>query len=218
MQESRKILTPEQRRKQRHEEMRETILEVAREMMRAEGAGALSWNEIARRVGLKPPSLYVYFDDKMAIYDALFRRGYEQYGALMAEVVEANPPGWGALRAAAEAHFQFCLQNPDLFQIMFERPIPGFEPSPESLRVSFGALEKGQRHFAEMISVEEIEPDLPPEQAFDLWIALEHGLIAQHLANQPELPMGEGRFGSLIPAAMDLFKAAWGRKGDTDDD
>lgn len=215
MQESREILTPEQRRKHRHEEMRETILEVAREMMRAEGAGALSWNEMARRVGLKPPSLYVYFDDKMAIYDALFRHGYEQYGALMAEVVEANPPGWGALRAAAEAHFQFCLENPDLFQIMFERPIPGFEPSPESLRVSFGELEKGQRHFAKMISVEEIEPDLPPEQAFDLWIALEHGLTAQHLANQPELPMGEGRFGSLIPAAMDLFKAAWGRKDET---
>lgn len=216
MQESREILTPEERRKQRHEEMRETILEVAREMMGAEGAGALSWNEIARRVGLKPPSLYVYFDDKMAIYDALFRQGYEQYGALMAEVVEKESPGWGALRAAAEAHFRFCLENPDLFQIMFERPIPGFEPSPESLRVSFGELEKGRRHFAEMISVEEIEPDLPTEQAFDLWIALEHGLTAQHLANQPDLPLGEGRFGSLIPAAMDLFKAAWGREGGED--
>lgn len=217
MQESREILTPEQRREQRHEEMREMILEVAREMMSAEGAGALSWNEIARRVGLKPPSLYVYFDDKMAIYDALFRHGYEQYGAVMAEVVESKPPGWEALRAAVEAHFQFCLENRDLFQIMFERPIPGFEPSAESLRVSFGELEKGKRHFAQMIAVEEIEPHLSTERAFDLWIATTHGITAQHLANQPDLPLGEGRFGSLIPAAMDLFRAAWGRKDDTDD-
>jgi hypothetical protein len=36
-----------------------------------------------------------------------------------------------------------------------------------------------------------------------------HGLTALHMANEPELPVGSGRFGSLIPAALALFRAAW---------
>jgi hypothetical protein len=36
-----------------------------------------------------------------------------------------------------------------------------------------------------------------------------HGLAAMHLANEPHLPMGEGRFGSLIPAAISVFEKAW---------
>jgi hypothetical protein len=36
-----------------------------------------------------------------------------------------------------------------------------------------------------------------------------HGLTALRMANEPELPVGSGRFGSLIPAALALFRAAW---------
>lgn len=46
-------------------------------------------------------------------------------------------------------------------------------------------------------------------QARDLFLAMMHGLTALHMANEPELPVGSGRFGSLIPAALALFRAAW---------
>ncbi len=42
-----------------------------------------------------------------------------------------------------------------------------------------------------------------------------HGITAQHMANEPELPVGEGRFGSLLPAALDLLKRAWGGENTT---
>ena len=190
--------------------MRADILTVAREMMQAEGAGALSWNAIARRLGMKPPSLYVYFDDKMAIYDALFHLGWELYGEQMEQSFDDSALGWEALRRGMEAHFQFCIDNPDLFQIMFQRPIPGFVPSEESLALSFGQLERGRQLFAEMVAVEEIELGMPLERAFDLWIATLHGLTAQHLANEPHLPLGQGRFGGLIPAALEMYKSFWG--------
>jgi hypothetical protein len=38
------------------------------------------------------------------------------------------------------------------------------------------------------------------------------------MANEPELPIGEGRFGSLIPAALDLLKKAWGHNTDSSQD
>ena len=36
-----------------------------------------------------------------------------------------------------------------------------------------------------------------------------NGLTALHMANEPDVPIGSGRFGSLIPAALALFRAAW---------
>jgi hypothetical protein len=48
------------------------------------------------------------------------------------------------------------------------------------------------------------------DQALDLTIAMAHGLTAQHLANEPHLAVGNGRYGSLIPQAVAVFKAAWG--------
>jgi hypothetical protein len=53
--------------------------------------------------------------------------------------------------------------------------------------------------------------DLQEEQITDLVIAIMHGLTALHIANQPHLPVGEGRFGALIPAVMSLLDKAWSK-------
>ncbi|MFQ6029141.1 MAG: TetR/AcrR family transcriptional regulator, partial [Dehalococcoidia bacterium] len=68
-----KILTPTERRERNRQEVISNALEIARLLMRENGVAALSFNEIARRLGMKPPSLYAYFSSKMAIYDGLFR-------------------------------------------------------------------------------------------------------------------------------------------------
>jgi hypothetical protein len=54
--------------------------------------------------------------------------------------------------------------------------------------------------------------DLPPEQLADLVIAISHGLTALHMANQPHLPLGQGRFGALIPAALSVLDKAWSKQ------
>src|SRR4051794_34336603 len=44
--------------------------------MTEHGVGGLSLGEVARRMGMRTPSLYVYFDAKNAVYDAVFARGW----------------------------------------------------------------------------------------------------------------------------------------------
>ncbi len=51
------------------------ILDIARDVMTEEGVNGLSLAEVARRLGVQPPSLYKYFPSLMAIYDALVPRG-----------------------------------------------------------------------------------------------------------------------------------------------
>jgi AcrR family transcriptional regulator len=189
--------------------VRQSILDAAREIMRSDGVGALSLGEVARRVGMKTPSLYTYFESKHALYDALFLRGIRLYRERLAGIT-ANHPSWETrFEAAIADYLQFADEHPDLYSLVFERPVPGFVPSPESLAEAAGLLEDGRALFAEAIASGAIRSGLTPEATRDLAIAVMHGLASSKRANEPESPLAEGRFGPLIPAAAALLKGAW---------
>jgi AcrR family transcriptional regulator len=189
--------------------MIQTILDTARDIMREDGVAALTVHELARRLEIRPPSLYNYFSGLMEIYDALFRLGFQQWGEYVDQYTQRAQTWQDEIRLAMEAYLTFALQNPELYQLCFERPVPEFVPSAESLEVSFGYLEEVYTHIASLQG--DLHTDLPPEQIADLVIAMMHGLTALHMANQPHLPLGQGRFGGLIPAALEVLDSAWSK-------
>jgi len=204
--------TPVERRRRNRAEVTEAILAAARVVMRAQGVGALNLQEVARRVGMRAPSLYEYFPNKAAIYDALFLRGTQLFGEYMARAVpphtERDDP-WAAFQSAMGAYMAFATDHPDLYHLVFERPVPGFAPSSATMEVSSGVLGRAVRAITAAEEAGIMTPGLPPAQAFDLLNAMMHGLTALHMANEPDQPAGTGRFGALIPAAMTLFQKAW---------
>ena len=198
---------PSSRRRHKHDVMVRTILDTARAIMREEGVAALSMQELARRLDMRAPSLYHYFPGKMAIYDALFRLGFTLYGEQMERATQVAATWQDELRLSFETYMAFAIQNPDLYQLCFERPVPGFVPSEQSMLVSVGLLRRSYERAAYWRH--EIDSGLAPEQMVDLLIAMMHGLTALHLANEPGLPIGQGRFGALIPAALSVLMRAW---------
>ncbi len=52
-----------------------TIVESAWELAREHGIAGVSLHALAREVGMRQPSLYAYFDSKLALYDAMFADG-----------------------------------------------------------------------------------------------------------------------------------------------
>lgn len=200
------------RRQQIRQETIEQILSIAREEMRRDGVAALSLGTIARRLGMRTPSLYTYFDSKSGIYDELFRRGFLEFGRWMDERPYQDGPLRDNMKSALETYMRFAQENPELYQIMFQRPVPGFVPSEESMAVSLAQLEKSRQQFSQILDSGQLVIDLPLEEARDLFIALQHGLTELHLANNPELEVGNGRFGKLIDQAVDLILAAWQKK------
>ncbi len=207
-----RLLTPKERRQRNREEMRNAILATALEIMHEEGAGALNLHELARRVQLRPSSLYVYFSGKMAIYDALYAMGIRMYRQELERIVSTHSDPWEALEAVLKSGMELSVNNPELFQICFERPIPGFEPSAQSMAETDKMTTLMYQLLNQVMPVDEPEPHRNVPQAHGLYIAIWHGLIALHLANDPGLPVGNGRFGSLIPAAIALFKNALGEQ------
>jgi hypothetical protein len=103
----------------------------------------------------------------------------------------------------------FALQNPELYQLCFERPVPGFVPSEASLQVSLELLQESYARVAQFQPL--LKTGLPTEQVVDLVIAIMHGLTALHMSNEPQLPLGQGRFGALIPAALTVLEKAWSK-------
>jgi AcrR family transcriptional regulator len=201
---------PRTRRERNRAEMRQAILDAARAVMREDGVAALNLNKVAARLGMRPPSLYEYFDGKPAIYDALFRLGMELFAARNRPILDDSIPPLEQLRGGMETYLQFALDYPELYQLCFERPVPGFVPSEESMRVSLSLLGETYAMAAKFFP----RPRrgklarFSTQQLVDLTIAMMHGLTAQHMANEPQLPMGKGRYGSLIPAAVSLFECA----------
>src|SRR5579871_1948053 len=83
---------PDRRARRRQETIRE-ILDIARDVMTEEGVNGLSLAEVARRLGVQPPSLYKYFPSLMAIYDALFLQGQVDNLAEMRGAMADAAPG-----------------------------------------------------------------------------------------------------------------------------
>ena len=65
----------------------ERIVAAALDVIGEEGAAGLSLGEVARRVGMRTPSLYGYFASRADLCDELFRRGWADFGGAVAHLV-----------------------------------------------------------------------------------------------------------------------------------
>ena len=191
----------------------QSILDAARAIMREEGVAALSMQGLARRMDMRAPSLYNYFSSKAEIYDTLFRLGFTMFDARIKELTQTSTDLHDELRIYIEGYMSFALENPDLYQLCFERPVPGFVPSKESLALSFGILNQSYQRAAQF--KKQLNTKLTGQQIVDTGIAIAHGLTAMHLSNEPHLPVGQGRFGSLIPIVLSILEQAMPIKGES---
>ena len=201
------------RRARRRQETIEEILAIARDVMTEEGVNGLSLAEVARRLGVQPPSLYKYFPSLMAIYDALFARGQEENLAVMREGMQRARPGLDALIAGLEASGRWALENRAVAELLFWRPVPSFHPSEEAMGPSREMVELQRGALADAVAGGELGPDALAESAIYLVSILIVGVLSQAFANEPELAWGEGRFTPAFAPLMRLLPAAFPLSG-----
>jgi len=92
-----------------------------------QGLGAMTLHEVARRVGLRQPSLYVYVESKLDLYDAMFAQANAE---LLARVERAGESGSAReLLRLFRVVLDFAVEDPARQQLLFTRSIPGFAPS-----------------------------------------------------------------------------------------
>lgn len=203
------VPTPRERRRRNREQMTAAILDAARAVMRERGVADLSLREVARRVSMQAPSLYEYFPSKMALYDALFLAGFRLFEGRLLRGLDEAGTFWEQMEANFEAYMGFAREHPELYQLLFEHPVPGFVPSEEAMAEGRVLLDRFTARIAEAVESGEIAPGVSATQARDLLIAMTHGVTSQHLANDADAPPGGGRYGGLVAPALALFRDSW---------
>ncbi|HEX3705042.1 MAG TPA: TetR/AcrR family transcriptional regulator [Mycobacteriales bacterium] len=197
------------RRARRRQETIEEIVTIAETLMNTEGVNGMSLSEIARRLGVKPPSIYKYFDSIAAIYDALFARGQQEHLAVMQAAMADADPGLPALMAGLDASGRWCVAHPGLTQLMFWRPVPGFEPTPEAMAPSIEMVQIQRRALADAVANGQLGPGATSDDAIYLTSTLISGGISQSLANEPNVAWGQGRFSSQLQALPAVLAAVY---------
>jgi AcrR family transcriptional regulator len=187
------------RRAERAEATRREILDAAWALVREEGLAALTMRELGARVGMRAQSLYGYFPSKHAIYDAMFGEANRELVDRWRAAATAGPQDPVAvLRRRNAAFLQFCVEDPVRHQLLFQRTIPGFEPSPESYAPALEGLEDMHARLRAC--------GVDDPRAWDAWTALSAGLAAQQNANEP----GGNRWVRLSDEFIDMFLAHYG--------
>ena len=189
------LATPNRdRQAERREATRREILTAAWAVAREQGLAQLTLREVAQRVGMQAPSLYTHFASKHAIYDAMFADAWTQYlqaydGAGPAESGSAR----AVLRRSARSFFEFAVADLARHQLMNQRTIPGFEPSPESYAPAVAVLDRFRSQLAAL--------GVTRQEDLDICTAMVGGLVDAQLANDP----GGDRWGRLLDRAVNML-------------
>jgi AcrR family transcriptional regulator len=109
------------RSQRNRDRMIQKISETARGIMREKGIAELSMHELARRLEMRPTSLYNYFAVLMDIYDSLFQLGFTLWGEHVKEYTQGAQTWQDEIRLAMEAFMTFAMQNLELYQLCFTR-------------------------------------------------------------------------------------------------
>jgi AcrR family transcriptional regulator len=182
------------RRQERREAKRSTILAEAWALARRDGLAAISLRDLADAVGLRQPSLYVYFSSKNDLYDAMFADGYRQLLDTIAVPAHADDPAQALARFFAGC-VQFSSDDVVRHQLLFQRTIPGFEPSEESYALAVEFYDKARPLMQ--------AAGLRTQADADVFTALVSGFAHQQVANDP----GGKRWVRLARRVIDMLLA-----------
>ncbi|MFE7516794.1 TetR/AcrR family transcriptional regulator [Streptomyces sp. NPDC057540] len=95
-----------------HGELRGAVLAAALDVIAAEGPGALSLRDLARRAGVSHAAPAHHFKDRTGLLTAIAAEGYELLAAAL-----AGTPG---LRERGVRYVRFAVDHPAHFQVMFQ--------------------------------------------------------------------------------------------------
>jgi AcrR family transcriptional regulator len=173
-----------ERKERERQEMRERILEVAKEMFLQDGYDKTSIRNIAEKIEYSPGTIYQYFEDKDEIFFIIHQEGFDKLFAMMAVVSEIQHP-LEKLQTLGKVYMQFAIENPELYDLMFimRAPMNRLMDKKKEWERGFASFE-----FLESIVNECIEQKLIRFQEVKtatvaIW-AYVHGLISLYIRDR----------------------------------
>jgi AcrR family transcriptional regulator len=199
------------RRKQHQDELREKILDAARELFVTVGVEAVSMRKVAEKIGYSATTLYNYFEDKVALLHALcdadFGALHESFQKIrrIADPIER-------LRRLGQTYIRFALHYPNHYRLMFMTPrvprdrdegacseIEHDDPDQDAYALLRATVVEGLA--ARVFRKEYQDPDLLSQV---LWSGL-HGVASLHLIMGNDTWIGWRPVEQVAQTALDVL-------------
>jgi len=165
------------------------LVDAAARILSTEGAAALTLRRLAQTVGVSTMPVYTLFGDKQGLLAAMYRAGYQRLGAALTAAAEAADDPLQALVNLGHAYRTTALANPDLYDLMFGRPVPAFRPDNETKDVAETTFRPLVAAVQRCLDAGRLTGADAERISLHLW-AVSHGMVslelAGHLAEDPD--------------------------------
>lgn len=104
-----------------------TIMFAAAELANEQGSESLNLALLAKKLSIKPPSLYNHFDGLPGIKGELAIYSLEKLYNSLVEEAEGKSQGEDAVMALSQAYLTFARRNPGLYDFALSAPDPAHE-------------------------------------------------------------------------------------------
>ena len=110
---------PKAEKSYHHGDLHRALLDAAAQILAAEGPGAVTLREVARRAGVTHAAPYRHFADKSALLAAVATEGFRTLRRELVTAWEDGGRGDAAFRAMGVAYVRFALGNSAHYRVMF---------------------------------------------------------------------------------------------------
>lgn len=172
-----------ERREKEKSEMKQAILDAAMALFIEDGYDSISIRKIADRIEYSPSTIYLYFEDKDAIFFELHNIGFtELYSHQMETQNIADPKE--RLIAHGRAYLNFALEHTQYYDLMFISRAPGVTIKKfnhwECGDRSYDLLRKNIVECKEAGYFKDMDLDAV---SFVFWSTV-HGMVSLHIRNR----------------------------------
>jgi AcrR family transcriptional regulator len=168
-------------------ELRAEILDATKKLLARSGhVDAVSIRQIAKIVGVTPPSIYRHFADKDQLIESVVAQVFQDLDAEMLAASDPNESPMERLRQQGLAYVRFAREHPEQYRL-------AMTPGETAGAVDQVLTSSTFAHFAatitECMNLGVIAPGDPVPVVLELWTSA-HG-IASLLIAKPYLPWGD---------------------------
>jgi AcrR family transcriptional regulator len=180
-----------ERRVREREELRQKILDAARELFVSQGYEAVTMRAIAEKIEYSPTAIYLHFPDKATLLADLCRQDFQTLARSFSRVMKIADP-IERLVKIGHAYVDFAIEHPGQYQFMFGMPYPDdVPPSPDALETK-GRPEDDSYALLRLTLDEAMQKKLLRADLKDvdmvaqlIWGAV-HGIITLHFSRQKD--------------------------------
>ena len=190
-------------------DLRRDILDQTRHQLVSKGYANLSMRKIASAIGCSATSIYLYFENKDALFESLVDEGMQWLLDDLQLVLTdfADEPPSIRLTEVCKRYVAFGLRRPEYYEIMFmlkpenlrRYPVEKYRNSRRNLDIIAALIDEG-------VESGEFRKVMPRVAATSAWATL-HGAVTLQLANRLDIRIDRDDFiACTIKLIIESFK------------